>query len=1033
MDDQSNLNRNKISLSFTDLFIKKPVFATVLSLVILLFGIVSYFKLPLRQFPEIDATTVNITTTFPGASPELMESQVTTPLENAIAGVEGLDYIKSSSTQGSSNITANFKLGYNINAAVADVMSAVNSVRWQLPQAVNDPVISKQDPNSMPILFVAFTNPNMKPVEINDYLTRVVQPTLSTLPGVGEAKVFGELTYAMRLCLNPYEMTAKGITLDDVMHSMQQNNLQAPTGQIQNKWQQYNTTIASDLTTTDQFNNLVIKQQNGSLLRLSSIGHAELSTPEQTKMGIMDGKPTNVMGIIPRTDANPLDVAALVKKQLQEMQTQFPHGMEYHVVWDNSKFISASISEVEHTIFEAVICVILVIFLFLGSFRTVMIPLVTIPLSLIGVCGLMYLMNYSLNTITFLAFVLAIGMVVDDAIVVSENIHRHIESGKKRFDAALIGAWEIRFAIIAMTLTLAAVYLPIIFTEGLTGALFKEFAFTLAATVIISGFIALTLSPMMCSKVLPEQGKEGKLEHKISAVTNKLAGYYDRVLHRVLKIRPVVLGIVVVILASCYFMYVSTPEELAPAEDMGAILTIMTAPSAANLDYTKKYALEVNDIFKTVPSGVYRMMILGIPNGVNSAIAFLTLKPWAERSQSVEQIIASLFPKLSKITGLQAFPVNPFKLPGSEGLQAISFVIKTTGSYNQLDDVVKKIQEAAEKNPALVNVNNDLKIDQPQYSITINRNLAGQLGVSMQSIGNTVNMALGQPQFNRFTMNGRSYYVIPQIEKQYRATPDDLYNLNVRTVTGQLVPLSSFVKISQAIVPQSLNHFQQMRAATISANAAPGHTMGQALAALEQLAKQYMTPNMQYDFSGQSRQFIEASGTMLMTFVFAILFIFLVLSAQFESFRDPLIVMFTVPLSTAGALLLLKLSGGTINIYTQIGLVTLVGLISKHGILMVEFANKLQEEGEGIKQAIINAARIRLRPILMTTAAMVLGALPLALASGAGAQSRHQIGVVIIGGMFFGTIFTLFVVPTMYTYLATKKSKTLSNILNENP
>ncbi len=1008
-------------MSFTDLFIKRPVFATVLSLVIVLFGAMSYFKLPLRQFPKIDATTVNISTSFAGASPELMESQVTTPIENAIASVDGLDYITSSSTEGSSSITANFKLGYNINAAVADVMTKVNSVRWQLPKDVNDPVISKVDPNSMPILFIAFSNPNMKPVQINDYLVRVIQPVLSTLPGVGEAKIFGKLNYAMRLWLNPYAMASKSITLSDVMNAMQNNNLQAATGKIKNATQEFNTTIKSDLVTAKEFNNLIVKEKDGALLRLSSIGHADLGTPERTAMGIVNGQQANVMGIIARTDANPLVVAKEVKKELQVIRTELPKGMTVEIVWDNANFIADSISEVQRTVIEAVVFVILVIFLFLGSLRTVTIPLVTIPLSLIGVCGIMFLMGYSLNTMTFLAFVLAIGMVVDDAIVVSENIHRHIEAGTNRFEAAITGAREIRFAVIAMTLTLAAVYMPIIFTEGLTGALFKEFAFTLAATVVISGFIALTLSPMMCSKVLPEQGKEAKLEHWINAVTAKLAQGYEKVLRLVLKVRPLVAILVVIILAGCYFLYTTTPEELAPKEDVGGLLTIMTAPASANLQYTEKYAMEVDKIYQTIPSGVFRLMIVGFPTGVNSALGFLTLKPWSKRDVSVDQVIASLFPKLAKVTGVMAFPINPFSLPGSSGFQAINFVIKSTGSYSELYKVAQKIKQAAEKNPALANVNIDLKIDKPQYNIHINRSLAGILGVNMRDISTTVNMALGQPEFNRFVMNGRSYYVIPQIEKQFREKPTSLYNLYVKTITGQLVPLSSFVKIKASVVPQSLNHFQQMRSASINANAAPGYTMGQALSALEKIADKAMKPNMQYDFGGQSRQFVEASGTMVATFGFAIIFIFLILSAQFESFRDPLIVMFTVPLSTAGALIFLKLSGGTINIYTQIGLVTLVGLISKHGILMVEFANQLREQQYELKEAIIQAAKIRLRPILMTTAAMILGALPLAIASGAGANSRHQIGMVIIGGMLFGTLFTLFVVPTAYTYLTRKE------------
>lgn len=1007
-------------MHFTDLFIKRPVFACVLSLIIFLFGLLAYQKLSLRLFPKIEATTIHISTSYPGASAKLMASQISTPIENALSGVDGLNYITSSSTEGNSDIKIRFTLGYNIDAAVADVISKVSSVRRNLPQDTNDPIIRKSDPNAIPILYISFISSTMTAVQIHDYLQRVVQPVLATLPGVGQAQIFGSFSYAMRIWLNPFLMTARGITLDDVMTAMRNNNLQAPTGRIKNAWQEFNTSIRTDISTASQFNNLVVKLKDGQLLRLRDIGYAQLGTPELRSQAFINNQNTNVMAIVARSDANPLLVAQEVKQQLAEMTSQFPKGLKGQIAWDNSHFIANSIKEVKSTILEAVIFVLLVIFLFLGSLRTMLIPLVTIPLSLVGVCGVMYAMGYSLNTITFLAFVLAIGMVVDDAIVVSENIHRHIELGKSRLQAALIGAREIRFAVIAMTLTLAAVYTPIVFTSGLTGSLFKEFALTLAATIIISGFIALTLSPMMCSKILSEKGKETKLESWVSTASIASASLYKKILTWVLRFRPAVLVAILIIFSSCYLLYVSIPEELAPKEDMGALLTIITAPPTANFDYTKKYAKDVDKVLQSVPEKVMRLLVVGT-GSVNSAIEFLTLKDWSQRSRSVDQVIASLLPKLKKVMGVEAFPVNPFGLPGSSGRRSIKFVIKSIGSYEQLSKVAQTIKQVAEKNPAITNLGVDLSFDKPQYDITINRNLAAILGVSMSSIGTTINMALGQPQFNRFIMRGRSYYVIPQIESQFRDTPQELNYLNVRTASGQLVPLSSFVKISEVITPQSLNHFQQMRAATISGSPAPGYTLGQALTVLEKVAGKYMHPDMQYDFAGQARQFIEAKGTMLTTFIFAIIFIFLILAAQFESFRDPLIVMFTVPLSTAGALTLLKLTGGTINIYTQIGLVTLVGLISKHGILMVEFANQLLKQGKSFQEAIVEAATIRLRPILMTTAAMILSAVPLAFASGAGANSRHQMGVVIIGGMALGTLFTLFVIPTVYTYLATKK------------
>jgi multidrug efflux pump len=564
--------------------------------------------------------------------------------------------------------------------------------------------------------------------------------------------------------------------------------------------------------------------------------------------------------------------------------------------------------------------------------------------------------------------------------------------------------------------------MPIIFMTGLTGALFKEFAFALAGAVVISGFVGLTLSPMMCSKLLPKQGQSSRLEVAINQYTSRLSHYYQSSLRFMLRFKLFILGGVVIIFGACYGLYVTTHEELAPKEDMGGFITLITAPASANLNYTAKYAQEIDEIYKQLPETLFRLQILGVPNGVNSAFIFTRLKSWDKRERSLNEILASLFPKIAMIPGVTAFPINPYSLPGSSGLQSIHFTIKSTGDYAELEKVAEKVKQEAQKSGIMNNVDVSLKIDKPQYHININRNLAGSLGISMQSIGSTINLALGEPEFNRFTMRGRSYYVIPQLTKQYRNEPKDLNNLNVRTDSGELVPLANIIHISENVQPQALDHFQQMRAAAIKGSPAPDYTTGDVLNQLNTIAQKYMTSSMQVDYGGQSRQFVEAQGDMIWMFILALIFIFLVLAAQFESFRDPFIVLFSVPLSTLGALIFLKLSGGSLNIYTQIGLVTLAGLISKHGILMVEFANQLQQQrGYSVYESIVEAARIRLRPVLMTTAAMILGVLPLAMASGPGAYSRNQMGMVIIGGMTFGTLFTLYVVPTMYLFLAKAK------------
>lgn len=1004
-------------MGFTEIFIRRPVFATVLSLIILLVGIRSYFGLQVRLYPKVDATAVDISVTYAGADAALMEGFVTTPIENAIAGVDGIDYIVSSSKSGATDVTVYFKLGYDINIAVSDINSKVSSIRYKLPSAIDNPVVSKKDPNANPSILISFFSDVSSMEEITDYVERVVQPQLQTLPGVAQAQVYTAGEYSMRIWLDPKLMAARDITASDIKSALLSGNLQAPSGTLKSAWQQLNVKTFTELDTAKQFDDLVIKNVKGDLVRIKDIGRAELGATTTNVSVLMNDKSVVVVGIVPGSTANPLDVSTDVKKFMPKIERSLPEGMSMSLTWDNSIYIAKSIDEVKKTIIESSLFVIAIVFLFLCSWRVLLIPLVTIPLSIIGVFGIMLAMGYSLNTITFLSLILAIGMVVDDAIVVSENIHRHIALGKKPFEAAIVGAREIQFAIISMTLTLAAVYAPIGFLSGLIGSLFKEFSFTLASAVIISGFVALTLSPMMCSKFMTSDAMSGKMAVKVHSEFDKIMERYRASLEKVLTRRRVVLVILGVIFLLCFLLYKIIPSELAPREDVGAIMIVASAPTSANLPYVEKYTKELVPIYKSIPD----MRDYIIINQLNNAFSYLILKPWSERKHSSFTIIEEMYPKLWAIPGIMAFPINPSMLPGASGSNPIELVVQTLGDYSELDKVMQQLLGAARSNPRLINVDTDLKLNQPQVDIKIDRNKAGILGIPIDAIGDSINMALGEPTINRFSILGRSYNVIPQVEEEYRNRPETLNLLQLRTADGALVPLSNFVTMKETLQPQSLNHFQQLRSAKLTASLAPGYTLGEALKYLGKATTKVVPKSMNIDYGGESRQFIQTGNTMAITFGFALIFIFLVLAAQFESFRDPLIVLVSVPLSTMGALLALKLTGSTLNIYSEIGLVTLIGLISKHGILMVEFANQLQQQGRSIKDAIVEAASIRLRPVLMTTGAMILGSLPLALASGAGAISRRQMGWAIIGGMLIGTIFTLYIVPTMYTYLATKK------------
>ena len=1019
---------------FTDIFIKRPVFAIAISLMILVLGIVSFTKLDVRLYPKIDTPVIHVQISYPGANASLMEGFVTTPIENAISSVEGVDYIASQSSQSASSISVNMKPGYDLDTALINVSNKVSSVRWQLPKEILDPFITKATSGASAALYLNFQSNNLSAEAVTDYLLRVVQPQLQMQSGVSSADILGERKYAMRIWLDPQLMAAHKITANDISQKIYANNVQSAAGQLKDSMQQYDIYANTDLTTEKEFNNIVLRNDNEKIVRIKDIGIAKLG-PEDTDATIfMQHNKATFIEIVAKSNANPLNVVKAVKKILPDLRKHLPQGLNMEIMYDVTRFISSSLKEVRFTIIASVLFVFIVIFLMIGSLRSILIPVVTIPLSIIGACTLMLALGYSINTLTLLAFVLAIGLVVDDSIVVLENIHRHLEKGLPPFKAAIIGAREIAFAVIAMSLTLASVYAPIGFMTGLTGKLFSEFAFTLAGAVLFSGFIALTLSPMMCSKFYRsnenlDTGFQGLVNRTFKGLT---AGYRSA-LQTTIKLRYLVVVVALLIYASCFFFYTHISKELAPQEDQGAIIGLAIGPASANINYMTEHTKQIMKIYDSIPEMQTYGMVNGFPMGINSAVSFLILKPWDERKRTAMQIQQNLFMKFWSIPGITAFPSSPPNLPGASSFTPINFVLKTTTDYVTLEKYTDKMMLGIQKWGGLANPHVDLHIDKPQTSIKIMRNKAADLNINMHEIAADLNVLLGKPITTRFNMQGRSYEVLPQLSAQYRTVPDKLNNLYVRTGKNQLIPLANVVDVDEKTVPRTLNHFQSLRSATISANLAAGITQGDAYNHLQQLAKQILPKNIQTDTAGQLRQYITAAGKMTGTFLFAIIFIYLILAAQFESFRDPFIVMLSVPLSIAGALLVLLVFGATINIYTQIGLVTLIGLITKNGILIVEFANQQQEKGKEFIEALLDGASMRLRPILMTTCAMILGATPLVFASGAGAVSRHQLGLVIVGGMSFGTLLSLFVVPTAYYLFASKKTKdeNIEKILKE--
>ena len=1014
-------------MKFTDIFIHRPVLATALSLVILLLGLRAYTEMTVREYPAITNTVVTVTTAYPGANPNTIQGFITTRLERVIASAPGIDYMTSNSSEGMSTITVYMKLNYSPDAAVANIQSKVQQVTNELPAGSQLPVINVTVGNTTDLMYIAFYSNQLTQQQITDYLLRVVQPKLAAVSGVGQAQILppgsgNGNTYSMRVWLNPRKMAALGISASQVSQILAANDFISAVGSTRGTETGDTIVATTNLHDAAQFRNLVVKNVGNTIIRLKDIAQVELGAQNYDSSAYFDGKPAAFVGIQEAPSANSLNVAAGVKAALAELGTALPPGMHMAIPYDATDYIKASINDVLITIGITLAVVVLVIFLFLGSFRSVLIPAVAIPLSIIGAGFIMWAMGFTINLLTLLAIVLAIGLVVDDAIIVVENVHRHIDEGKSPLQAALMTGRELGTAIVVMSTTLIAVFAPIGFMSGLTGSLFSEFAFTLVATVVVSMVVALTLSPMLSSKILRASSAHG-FAHFIDTRYEELRRLYDRLLRGSLNFVPVTLLFAAVIFVSIYFLFTTSKQELAPQEDQGIIFNMGTGAPNITPELLSKYGMKIVHDLGRYPETKAVFMVTGISvgsgGGTNSLIAGMRLKNWDKRSVTAMQLAPQVQQQMNGITGLQVASFQPPSLPGSAGGLPVQFVLQSSGGYDKLDQVANDVIDRAQKSGLFVYVTKDLRIDNPEIVLHIHRNMAANLGLTMANIAQDLQPLLGGNYVNRFDLKGRSYEVIPQVPDHFRANPGMFKTYYVATATGQMVPLSTLVSVETEVQPQFLPQFQQLNSATIQAVPAPGVTLGQALTYLKTQAQNVMPKGFSIDYSSQSRQYMQEKSGLLVTFALAILLIYLLLAAQFESFRDPLIVLITVPMSISGALIFISLGLATINIYTEVGLITLIGLIAKQGILIVQFANQIQRhEGLDKRSAVEKASSIRLRPILMTTGAMVLGVLPLLLASGAGAVSRFDMGLVIFTGLAIGSFFSLFVVPAIYMILA---------------
>ena len=1002
-------------MSLFELCIRRPVLATVLSLLVLVVGLISYSRLAVREYPKIDEPVVSVSTTYPGASADVIESQITKILEDSLAGIEGVEVMTSRSRSERSDINVRFVITRSPDSAAADVRDKVARVRARLPENVDEPVIAKVEADSFPVLWIGVLAGEQSALDASDYINRYIKPRLSVLPGAADVRIFGERKVSMRIDVDRDRLAGYRMTPQDVEGALIRQNVELPAGRIESSRREFSITAATDVQTTQQFEDLIITNTaNGYPVRVRDVAAVRVGPVDDRVIARFNGNTAINIGVIKQATGNPLELSQAVRAEVAKINETLPRGMKLEVAYDTSLFIERSISGVFRTVGEAVILVVLVIFFFLRNLRATLIPLVTIPVSLVGAFGLMYAFGFTINTLTLLAMVLAIGLVVDDAIVVLENIFRNIEHGMERVEAAVKGMKEIGFAVVAMTLTLTSVFAPLAFATGRTGRLFVEFALALAGAVLVSGFVALTLSPMMCSKLLRHQPNHGRVYTTIEGWLEAMTRGYARSLAWVLGRRWLVSAAWLVVAALGGVLFMAVKSELAPIEDRGMIFGLVSAPQGSTVEYTAQNLRALEALYEPIQDKAAYTAVAGFPT-VADGNAILRLKPWEQRTRKQQDIARELLPKFAALPGVIAFPVNPPSLGQSPRSTPIEYVIMSQVPYPELDRMVSQFIGEMSRYPGVLNLQSDLRLNTPELRVSINRDKLADVGVSVQAVGLTLQTMLGGRQVTRFKKDGEQYDVIVQVAPRDRSRPNDISDIYVRARDGSMVQLANLVDVQEGVSPQSLNHFNRLRAVTITAVVAPGYTLGDALATMDATAKRVLPPTAQTDLNGQSREFRDARGGIYLTFVLALVFIYLVLAAQFESFADPFVIMLSVPLSMTGALLALWLSGGTLNIYSQIGLITLVGLITKHGILIVEFSNQLREQGEELFDAVKHAAVLRLRPILMTTGAMVLGAVPLALSVGAGAESRIQIGWVIVGGMSFGTLLTLYVVPSMYT------------------
>jgi multidrug efflux pump len=1006
-------------MKFTDIFVQRPVLSLVLSMLILVLGMRAIFLLPVSQYPETENAVVTISTTYYGADAATVAGFITQPLEAAISQAQGIDYLSSNSSTGVSVIQATLRLNYDSNRALTEINTKVASVRNQLPPQAQQPVLTVQVGQTVDAMYIGYFSDTLPVNGLSDYLVRVIKPKLDAVEGVQTAEVIGTRLYALRAWLDPDRMAAHGIAASDVYNALAANNYLTAVGTTKGQAITVDLTASTDLHSLEEFRKLVVRQQDGAIIRLEDVANVVLGAENYDFSVAFTGQRSVFIGIQVAPSANVLQVAERVKAAMPGIEAQLPVGMKQKLAYDATEFIDTSIKEVIKTLVEALVIVTVVIYLFLGTLRAVVIPVVAMPLSLVGAFFLMSALGYSINLLTLLALVLAIGLVVDDAIIVVENVDRHLKAGMSPFNAALQGARELGGPIIAMTAVLVAAYLPIGFQGGLTGALFTQFAFTLAGAVTVSALIALTLSPMMCATVFRAEQEDGRFVHMIDNVFGRVRARYQRILASWLRTWQVLVVLGLLLLAGVVYLFMTSDSELAPQEDQGIVLSQIIGPPNATYAQMQKYTDLIFNAAKELPEFNSSFQITGTP-AVNQGFGGFLMVPWDKRTRSADQLQQVLQEKWNHIAGVRVAAFQFPSLPGAQGLP-LQFVITTTEPVEQLNEVANKVLAKAKGSGMFWFVDSDLKLDKPQATLKIDRDLVADLGLTQQDVGNSLGAALGGGYVNYFSLSGRSYKVIPQVLQKDRLNPSQVLDYYIKSGDGSLIPASTVARIETSTVPEAINHFQQLNSATIAG--APGVSDGDALKMLREALHEVAPTGYNVDYSGQSRQFVRGSSGFVSTMLFALVIVYLALAAQFESFRDPVVILVSVPMALFGALLFINLGAAKLNIYTQVGLVTLLGLISKHGILIVQFANELQREGRGKLEAIEEAASVRLRPILMTTAAMVLGVLPLVIASGAGAAGRRAMGIVLFTGLSIGTLFTLFIVPAVYILLGADHAK----------